>query len=152
MTRSLIAALIVAGAWIAEGTPAASNLQSGPAAPLTYDEVEAALKLLSPRRIATLIRERGTTFILSADGDRRLRALAGGEGVDTALLDEIVRLLAPPRNATPGMEWTAPTDGRTMVWIPSGAFPMGSPTSESGREPGCTRSRWQAASGSIRTK
>jgi formylglycine-generating enzyme required for sulfatase activity len=133
--RVPMSALIVAAALLGERTPAAVNLQSAGSSPLTYEEVESALKVLSPRRIAMLIRERGTTFILSAEGDRRLRMAAGAEGVDAGLLDEIVRLLAPPRQATVGMDWTAPTDGRTMVWIPPGAFQMGSPQGESGREP-----------------
>ena len=133
MTRQLSAVLIV-GALIAGGATAASGPQSVATGPLTYDEVESALKVLSPRRIATLIRERGTTFILSADGHRRLRAVTVTEGLDSALVDEIVRLLAPPRNATAGMDWPAPTDGRTMVWIPAGVFQMGSPNSESGHE------------------
>jgi formylglycine-generating enzyme required for sulfatase activity len=131
-TRDSLTALVLA-AFIASGVPAAS--QSAPADPLTYDEIESALKLLTPRRIATLIRERGTTFILSADGDRKVRTLAGGEGVDSGQLDEVIRLLAPPKNATTGTEWSAPTDGRPMVWIPPGEFQMGSPASESDREP-----------------
>ena len=146
MTRGSVTMLIVAAALVAERVPAASSAQSTTADPLTYAEVESAFKVLTPRRIGTLIRERGTTFILNAEGDRRLRMLAG-EGVDAALLDEIVRLLAPPKNATIGTEWSAPTDGRQMVWIPPGEFRMGSPTSESDREPDETPSSVKMASG-----
>jgi formylglycine-generating enzyme required for sulfatase activity len=41
----------------------------------------------------------------------------------------------PPSNATVGTKWTSPRDGREMVWIPPGEFLMGSPTSETGRNP-----------------
>ncbi len=102
---------------------------------LTLEQVETGMKVLSPRRIATLVRERGSTFILGAEEERRFRGAAAAERIDSALLDEIVRLLAPPRRPATGMDWTAPTDSRPMVWIPAGAFQMGSPASESAREP-----------------
>ena len=131
-----IAAVTVAVTLIVGGSPAASNLQPAATAnPLTQQEVESALKALTPRRIASLIRERGTTFILNIASEPSFRAVATTEGVDPALVEDIIRLVAPPKNPSTGAEWSAPTDGRQMVFIPAGAFQMGSPNTEPGREP-----------------
>jgi formylglycine-generating enzyme required for sulfatase activity len=137
MTHGPIAALLAAVAIAAASTPALSSQQLATSgAPLTQQQVEAALKVLTPRRVVGLIEKFGSTFILDAEGERRFRAAASlAQKLDPALLDEIVRLLAPPRNALAGMEWMSPTDGRRMVWIPAGSFQMGSPDREPGREP-----------------
>lgn len=114
-------------------SPALSRQATAADAPLTQQQVESALAVLTPRRLVDLIRERGTTFILNQDAELRLRGLATDK-LDSALLDEIVGLLAPPRNASLRTSWISPTDRRAMVWIPAGAFLMGSPNSETGRE------------------
>lgn len=133
MTHPPMLVLVAAVASAVAAAPAASNLQPKAVAdPLTLQQIEEGLKVLTPRRVAGLIRERGATFILDAAGERRFRAAAS---TDPALLEEIVGLLAPPRNPSTGMEWTAPTDRRAMVWIPAGTFQMGSPNTESAREP-----------------
>lgn len=115
--------------------------------PLTQQQIEAALKVLTPRRVVQLIQKFGPTFILDTEGERRFRATASAEKLDPALLDEIIRLLTPPRNASPGTEWVAPTDGRRMVWIPAGSFQMGSAAGESAREPDETRHAMTIANG-----
>jgi formylglycine-generating enzyme required for sulfatase activity len=112
----------------ANGQPAAAE------GPLNDQQIEAGLKVLSPRRLATLIRERGTTFILDSEGERKLRAAASAQKVDPTLFEEVIRLLAPPGTAASGAPWTSPTDKRPMVWVAPGAFQMGSPDSESGRD------------------
>jgi formylglycine-generating enzyme len=148
MTHRPMSSLIAAVAFAAGAAPAASNLQLAASGPLTQQQIEAALKVLTPRRVAGLIQESGSTFILDAEGERRFRAAASStEKLDPALLEEIVRLLAPPRNPSQGMEWIAPTDRRRMVWIPPGTFQMGSPDSESAREPDETRHAVTMASG-----
>ncbi len=117
------------------GAGATSHLQETTGAgPLTREQVEAALKVLTPRRVAGLVRERGTTFILDAEGERLFRA-ANSSSAEPTLLEEIIRLIAPPRDRSAGSEWVAPTDQRQLVWIPAGSFHMGSPDTESGREP-----------------
>jgi formylglycine-generating enzyme required for sulfatase activity len=132
MTHRPISALFATVAIVAAAGPVSSNVQpSTSEGPLTKQQVEEGLKVLTPRRVAGLIRERGTTFILDAEGERRLR---NATSADPALLEEIVRLLAPPRSPSAGLEWIAPTDRRRMVWIPAGAFQMGSPATESARE------------------
>jgi sulfatase modifying factor 1 len=113
----------------AGGQPAAVEGQ------LSDQQIEAGMKVLSPRRLAALIRERGTTFILDSEGERRLRAAASAQKLDPALFEEVIRLLAPPANSASGTSWTSPTDKRPMVWVPPGAFQMGSPDSETGRDP-----------------
>ena len=141
-----MSALLATVAFAVAAAPSASQ----PAAvngPLTQQQIEAALKVLTPRRVAGLIQEFGSTFILDAEGERRFRAAASTEKLDPALLDEIVRFLAPPRNPSAGMEWIASTDRRGMVWIPAGVFQMGSPDSESGREPDENRHATTVANG-----
>lgn len=101
---------------------------------LTEDQVQQALNVLSPRRVSELIQARGTTFILGPDGERRLREIAAAQQIDRSLLDEIINFLAPPKNASPGQEWSAPTDRRSVIWVPAGRFQMGSPEGESGRD------------------
>ena len=136
MTRGLVAVLGAAVAITAAGTPAAYSAQTRTVdSPLTEQQIEMGLKVLSLRRMAGLIREPGTTCILDAAGERRLRGAASTLKLDFALLEEIVRLLAPPKDPSTGAEWIAPTDQRHMAWIPAGAFQMGSPATESGREP-----------------
>lgn len=39
----------------------------------------------------------------------------------------------PPSNPSAGTSWFTPSDGREMVWIPSGQMQLGSPASEGGR-------------------
>ena len=131
-----MAALLAIVVIVAAGALAVDNVQPGAdEGQLNQQQVEAAIKVLSPRRLAVLIRERGTTFILDAEGERRLRAGASSQKLDPALLEEVIRLLAPPGNATPGASWIAPTDKRHMVWVAAGSFQMGSPDKESGRDP-----------------
>src|SRR5215510_5813959 len=103
MTRGLMGALIVVVVLATGAALAASNLQTAAVeGPLTQQQIEAALKVLTPRRVAGLIRERGTTFILDAQAERQFRALGSSLKTDSELLDEIVRLLAPPRDAAAG--------------------------------------------------
>src|SRR5688572_674987 len=116
MMRSPMSALLAAVAFAVAATTGVSNRQLPVVdGPLTQQQIEAALKVLTPRRLVQLIQKFGPTFILDAEGERRFRATASAEKLDPALLDEIVRLLAPPRNASPGTEWVAPIDGRRMV-------------------------------------
>ena len=61
---------------------------------------------------------------ISVDG--RLRALGASASVLSALV--------PPPTSPPGGKWRSPIDRREMVFIPSGRFQMGSPTSETGRD------------------
>jgi formylglycine-generating enzyme required for sulfatase activity len=118
------------------GALAAGSVQSGDVeGQLSDQQIEAGLKVLSPRRLAALIRERGTTFILDSEGERTLRAAASAQKLDPALFEEVIRLLAPPANAAAGTPWTSPTDMRPMVWVAPGSFQMGSPDNESGRDP-----------------
>jgi len=109
--------------------------QSAVEGQLNDQQIEAGIKVLSPRRLATLIRERGTTFILDSEGERRLRSTASAQKIDPGLFEEVIRLLAPPANAAAGTVWTTPTDKRDMVWMAPGSFQMGSPDNESGRDP-----------------
>ena len=134
MTHRSMSALLVAVALALAVEPSAAQ-PAAVSGPLTQQQIEAALKVLSPRRVAGLIQEFGSSFILDAEGERRFRAAASTQKLDPVLLDEIVRFLAPPRNPSTGMEWIASTDRRGMVWIPAGGFQMGSPDNETGREP-----------------
>ena len=61
-----------------------------------------------------------------ASVENRLRQLGVAESVMTAL--------APPSTSPAGGKWRSPIDQREMVFIPSGRFQMGSPTSEAGRD------------------
>jgi formylglycine-generating enzyme required for sulfatase activity len=132
MTRPPVAAVAVIAAFVAG---AVASSQSAAEDPLTQQQVESALKVLTPRRVIGLVRERGTTFILDAAGERNLRSLGSTASVAVALLDELVSLLTPPRNPSTGVEWIPPTDRRPMIWVPPGSFEMGSPSTEPGREP-----------------
>jgi formylglycine-generating enzyme required for sulfatase activity len=129
--RVALAAMVIAAAG---ATTPSAWLQPAPAdGPLTQQQIEDGLKVLTPRRIATLMRERGTTFIFDPEGERRFRAGYAGK-LESGPLDEIVRIVAPPRNPPPGTEWVAPTDRRKLVWVPNGVFQMGSPASERARD------------------
>lgn len=128
--------LVLAALAITGSVSTASSWQSSAAdPPLTQSQVESALRVLSPRRLLGLLRDRGTTFILNQDGEVRLRGIAAEDKIDSALIDELVGVLAPPRNASPRTKWISLTDRREMVWIPAGSFQMGSPNSEAGRDP-----------------
>jgi formylglycine-generating enzyme required for sulfatase activity len=144
MTRRPVAIVAVIAAF-AGGAVASS--QSAADDPLTRQQVESALKVLTPRRVIGLVRERGTTFILDAAGERSLRSLGSTASVSTALLDELVSLLTPPNNPSTGVEWTPPTDRRPMIWVPPGAFQMGSPNAEPGHEPDEAQHQVTVASG-----
>ena len=94
--------------------------------PLTLQDVEDLFKAGVPvPRIRQLAGSCGVTFILDAEGDRRLRTL----GVPVSL----VELFSAPVPAA-GQRWTPPTDRREMVGIGPGTFRMGSPGSEPGRD------------------
>src|SRR5262245_66052202 len=124
MTHGPMPALLAAVAITVVSASAVSSQQAPPVdRPLTEQQLEDAMKVLTPRRVASLIQKFGSTFILDAEAERRLRAAAAAasEKLDGALLEEIIRLLAPPRKPSAGTEWIAPTDGRRMVWIPQGA-------------------------------
>src|SRR5262245_26395806 len=108
MTLDHAAITLAAVAMTLAGASATSRLQEATATgPLTKEQVEAALKVLTPRRVAGLVRERGTTFILDAEGERLFRA-AGASLAEPALLEELVRLIAPPDDRSVGREWVAP--------------------------------------------
>jgi formylglycine-generating enzyme required for sulfatase activity len=110
--------------------------QSGADNALSRQEVEGALKVVAPRRLGRLIRELNTTFILDVGGERNLRTIGTNAKLEATQLEEVIRLLAPPRERlAAGAEWTPPTDRRAMAWIPAGTFQMGSPTSETARDP-----------------
>ncbi len=110
--------------------------QPGADSPISRQEVEAALKVVAPRRLGRLIRELNTTFILDAGGERSLRTIGTNAKVGATELEDVIRLLAPPRERiAAGAEWIPPTDRRAMAWIPAGTFQMGSPTSEAARDP-----------------
>jgi formylglycine-generating enzyme required for sulfatase activity len=149
MTPRSRSAIVVALAIAVATAPAVWSQQLAPPdGPLTQPQIEAALKVLTPRRVAGLIQKFGSTFILDVEGERRFRTAVTAAGkIDPALLEDIVRLLAPPRTQSPGMEWIAPTDRRRMVWIPAGAFQMGSAERESGRDADETRHATAIANG-----
>jgi serine/threonine protein kinase/formylglycine-generating enzyme required for sulfatase activity len=59
------------------------------------------------------------------------KALEGRRRAESALGESVPPVApgAPPGPGT-GSSWTAPIDGRTMIWIPPGTFEMGSPVEE----------------------
>lgn len=79
-------------------------------------------------RTQQLIKACGLSFILSPEGEQKLRELGAS--------DALIAALGPPRDAARGERWRAPVDDREMVWIPAGSFQMGSPESEKGRNRG----------------
>jgi formylglycine-generating enzyme required for sulfatase activity len=113
------------------GTAAAPASQYGLLAcaepPLAIDDVVYMLQNDVPAaRIRQRVESCGVTFIPGAAEIKRLRS-AGASA-------DLIALLAPPSSPAPGQSWTAPSDGRPMVWIPPGSLQMGTPDSESVRD------------------
>jgi formylglycine-generating enzyme required for sulfatase activity len=67
--------------------------------------------------------------------------LAAAEAVlkQLGLPATVLTALVPPPSGRAGTEWISPFDKRRMMFIPSGAFQMGSPDSEQGRDADETR-------------
>jgi formylglycine-generating enzyme len=95
--------------------------------PLSLADVEDFLRSYVPvARVQQKVVACGVTFIVDADGERRLRT-AGAT-------DALIRVLAPPLLVV-GARWTTPIDRREMIGIGPGSFQMGSPAGEAGRDP-----------------
>ncbi len=94
---------------------------------LTQGDVEVYLKNLGSENASRRVVNCGVTFILSDQGEQQLRALGAS--------DALIAALAPPKTPSLGTQWTPRTDGRTMTWLPPGGFGMGSPSTETGRDP-----------------
>ncbi len=126
--KSVLVAACLAGAaylWASRadagqgGCPRPNPLKESEIAEMIAGGVEEA-------RIRTHIANCGVDFILDDAGRRRLKAEGASDGLLAAL--------APPVHPAAGAKWVAPIDRRDMVWIPSGTFQMGSPTTEAGRD------------------
>lgn len=126
VTRMLAAALVF-GFWIA--VPQGSRQALDCATPLTDAEIKELISAGVPAtRIRQFIASCGVSFVLpeGVTVEARLREI-GAPAI-------VLSALAPPPAAAPGSKWRSPVDQREMVFIPSGRFRMGSPTSEAGRD------------------
>jgi formylglycine-generating enzyme len=126
--RALLPAFVV-GLMISLAGTALQGQQPPPCdePPLSLADVEDFLRSYVPlAQIQRKIASCGVTFILDADGERRLRA-AGAT-------DVLLRVLAPPMLVS-GARWVSPIDRREMIGVGPGAFQMGSPAGEAGRDP-----------------
>jgi formylglycine-generating enzyme required for sulfatase activity len=135
-----IAAVLVVTLWIATVWGAAQGIDCDkPLGDADIKELVAAG--VPPARLRQFIASCGVLLSLP-DGvsvESRLTAL----GVPASVLSA----LNPPATAAPGGRWRSPIDQRDMVFIPSGRFVMGSPSSEAGREADETQSDVQIARG-----
>lgn len=88
-----------------------------PCLPYTLEDILAFLKNTSAAAVLGKANACGVTVI---PNDLALRALREA-GAD----DELIRVLAGPQKPEAGERWTPLIDKRQMVWIPAGAFQMG---------------------------
>jgi formylglycine-generating enzyme required for sulfatase activity len=121
------AAVLVVAFWIAVPQGARQALDCDK--PLSDPDIQELVAAGVPdARIRQFITSCGISLSLP-DGvsvEGRLRALGASASVLTAL--------APPPSSPPGGKWRSPIDQREMVFIPSGRFQMGSPSTEDGRD------------------
>jgi formylglycine-generating enzyme required for sulfatase activity len=104
-----------------------ANVAQEACIPATIEDLEDLVRNFVPLvSIRRDVERCGTAFIAGAAEEKRLRA-AGAS-------DDVIRLVAPPRDAKPGEPWRPPTDRREMVWVPPGQFQMGSPAEEGARD------------------
>ena len=90
--------------------------------PLTKAEILDLLRnYVAPARVASLVREKGVDFNLSAADEQELRSA----GASAALIDALHEMGPKLRITKPGETRVNAKDGQEYVWIPPGTFSMG---------------------------
>lgn len=82
-----------------------------------------------PAAVARLAVSCGTSFSLTAELEKRFRATGADDGLLAA-----IRKMSPPVGAAAGTRWISPIDGSEMISVGAGAFQMGSPPTDPGRD------------------
>jgi formylglycine-generating enzyme required for sulfatase activity len=119
--------LLTAAAVTSHDGPARASQAQTTCVPKTEADVLGYLKAeVPPVRVRARIQECGVTFVLDAAGEARFRRAGANE--------EIIALLAPPRNPSPNAPWIPPVDKQPMMWVPGGQFQLGSRDQESDRD------------------
>jgi formylglycine-generating enzyme required for sulfatase activity len=122
--RLIVAALVLTNWFDESGFAQATDCGRSP---LTRQDVEDYLSLrVAEAPLRETLAKCGVTFILDANGVKRIRGLGGSA--------DLVAMIAPPENPSSGAAWTSPIDRRDMAWMPPGSFLMGSPPVETGRD------------------
>jgi formylglycine-generating enzyme required for sulfatase activity len=83
----------------------------------------------APTAVARLTVSCGTSFALTAELEQRFRTAGADDGLLAAM-----RKMSPPLGAAAGTRWLSPVDSSEMIAVGSGAFQMGSPLTEPGRD------------------